>query len=149
MDLPSKIKEVYLRCTNGSHKATVHDLIAAISDFARTEQLDDVFVVADALDELPAFQKEREEVLDVIHSLIALSPSKIHLLVTSRPELDIKEKLSTLPTLSSLSIQNSDAKADLKTYITDRLTRDPKLKGWSSDVKLVIEDRLAKRANGM
>jgi ankyrin repeat domain-containing protein 50 len=149
LDLPLKIKEIYLRFTNGSFKATVHDLVAAVSGFARTEQLDDIFIVADALDECPTFKGEREEVLDVIRDIVALSPSNLHLIVTSRPELDIKEKLSTVPTLSSLSIQNSDAKVDIKTYIADCLAKDSKLKGWSNDVKVLIEDRLANGAKGM
>lgn len=149
IELPPKLKEVYTRCNNGKQEAAIHHLIAVLSDFAATEQLDDIFIVADALDECPTSKEERKELLELIQDIIAFSPSKIHLLVTSRPESDIKEILSSQPTVSPLSIQNTEAKSDIKKYIADQLAIDSKLKGWSSDVKLLIEDSLTKKANGM
>jgi ankyrin repeat domain-containing protein 50 len=140
---------VYTRCNNGKQAAAIRDLMVVFSAFAATEQLDDIYIVVDALDECPTSKGERKELLELIRDIIALSPSKIHLLVTSRPEFDIKEMLSSSPTVSPLSIQNTEIKADIKKYIAHQLATDLKLKGWSSDVKLLIEDHLTKKANGM
>jgi len=108
MKMPLKLKKVYTRYNNRKQEAAIHNLIAVLLAFAATEPLDDIFVVADALDECPTSKGEREELLELIRDIIALSPSKIHLLVTSRPEFDIKEMLPSLPTVSPLRLERGD-----------------------------------------
>jgi hypothetical protein len=53
VDLPDKLKELYKRCNNGSQKPAMHDLRGALALFAVTKELNDVFIILDALDECP------------------------------------------------------------------------------------------------
>jgi hypothetical protein len=50
---------------------------------------------------------------------------------------------------SAISIEGSEADADIKKYIENQLENDPKLKGWSEDVKERIKYTLVGRAKGM
>jgi len=150
VDLPEKLKDMYKRCNDGNHKADMDNLRAVLKLFAAAEELHDLFIIADALDECPKNEKElREELLDLITEINSWSPSNIHLLVTSRQELDIKEKLTPLLTASPISIEGSEVEADIKKHIENQLATDPKLKGWSDDLKAHIERNLVKKAKGM
>jgi hypothetical protein len=151
VDLLEKLKELYKRCNNGKHKVDMSDLKAVLKLFAVAEELHDFFIVADALDECPknGERELRNELLGLIIEMNSWSPSNIHLLVTSRQELDIKEILTPLLTTSAISIQGSEVEADIKKHIENQLATDPKLKGWSSDLKTHIERTLVKGASGM
>lgn len=149
--LPRKLKELYKRCNDGKHKADLASLKTALKLFAVAEEMHNIFLVADALDECPknGDRELRNELLELIAEIKSWSPSNIHLLVTSRQELDIKEKLTPLLTTSAISIQGSGVEADIKKHIENQLATDPKLKGWSSDLKMCIERALVEGANGM
>jgi ankyrin repeat domain-containing protein 50 len=151
VDLPKKLKDLYSRCNEGKHKAGMPALIAILKAFALAEEPHDIFIIADALDECPknGEQELRSELLDLITEISSWSPSNIHLLVTSRQEPDIKERLMPLLTTPAISVEGSEADADIKKYIENQLSTDPKLKGWSDDVKERIKHTLVKRAKGM
>jgi len=150
-DLPEKLREVYKRCDNGNQKATLHDLRGALALFAETKQLDSVFLILDALDECPKSgeQEFRAELLELIVEVHDHSPSNIHLLVTSRPEQDIRDKLIPLLTSEAISIQGSHVDSDVKLYINTQLSTDPKLKVLKSELKTEVERALIAGADGM
>jgi hypothetical protein len=78
----------------------------------------DVFLVLDALDECPesANSRERTLLLEVITSLVA-SCKNVHVLATSRRELDIKAKLEQFLTLDL----ESNLKADLEMFVRTKV----------------------------
>jgi hypothetical protein len=112
------------------------------------KDLEDVFIVIDALDEC-AKGGEREELLALIEEIHAWSLLNIHLLVTSRPEPDIKAVLMPLVESQAISIQGSQVASDINLHIRDQLSADPKLKRWPSEVKAEIEKALEAGAKGM
>jgi hypothetical protein len=150
VNLPEKLKELYKRCNNGKQKAAIYDLKSVLALFAEMKELD-IFIVADALDECPKGREKgfREELLELIVEVKAWPISNIHLLVTSRPEPDIGEKLTPLLTTKAISIQGSEVESDIKLYIGSQLSTDPKLRKWSSEVKEEIEKTLIAGAKGM
>jgi hypothetical protein len=150
-DLPEKLTDLYKRCNNGNQKPPIHDLKEMLLLFARSKQFGDLFIIFDAVDECPKKEREelRAEVLELIIEVNNQSLSNIHLLITSRPEQDIKEKLMDLPTLRSLSIQGSQVDSDIQQYIGSQLSTDPKLNKLSIDVKASIEKTLMDGADGM
>ncbi|KAH0533900.1 hypothetical protein FGG08_007482, partial [Glutinoglossum americanum] len=151
VDLPEKLKELYKRCNDGKQEAAIHDLKSALALFAETKELDDIFIVTDALDECPKNKEKefREELLELITEVKDWSTSNIHLLVTSRLEPDIEEALTPLLTARAISIQGSQVESDIKLHISSQLKTDPKLKQWPSEVKTEIEEALTAGANGM
>ena len=145
-NLPEQLKELYKRCNDGQQKAAIRELGAMLS--LTLKSLNDVFVVIDALDECPK-DGERGDFLKLIREIKSWSLLNLHLLVTSRQELDIEEALTHLLTDKATPIQDSEVESDIKLYIASELATDPKLRKWSSDVKEEIENTLAAGANGM
>jgi ankyrin repeat domain-containing protein 50 len=146
VDLPEQLKELYKRCNNGQQKTSIRELNAALSLIMK--DFEDVFIVIDALDEC-AKSGERGELLTLIEEIHAWSLSKIHLLVTSRPEPDIKAVLMPLVKSQAISIQGSQVESDINLHTRSQLAADPKLKKLSSEVKAEIEKTLTAGAKGM
>ncbi|KAI9726230.1 MAG: hypothetical protein M1834_009085 [Cirrosporium novae-zelandiae] len=146
-EMPELLEQLYERC-NGSRRPDIVDLKEVLNEFATLTSLDDIYIVVDALDECPKGES-REELLELIEDLNAWSPSKIHLLVTSRPELDIKSKLISLSRCKIISIQGSQTVSDIKLYIDNRLAHEQKLKRLPNDIKVEVKEVLTAGANGM
>lgn len=146
VDLPEQLKELYKRCNNGNQKAGKRELKATLSQLMK--DLDDLFIVVDALDECPKHGK-REELLELIAEIKAWSLSNLHLLVTSRHEPDIEKALTPLLKSSAIPIQGPQVESDIKLYNDRQLAIDPKLEKWSREVKVEIENTPAAGANAM
>jgi hypothetical protein len=119
-----------------------------LNDFATLGTLDDIFIIADGLDEC-FDDADREEALDLIIDISSLMPSNIHILVTSRPHIDIVTKLTPCLTTNAVTIQGVEVDNDIERYILTQLATDSKLMRWSSDVKAEIVLALANGAKGM
>jgi ankyrin repeat domain-containing protein 50 len=146
VDIPEQLEDLYKRCNNGRQKATMRELKTILSRMMK--DLEDVFIVVDALDECPK-NGEREELLEFITEIRAWSSSNMHILATSRLEPDIKETLTPLLTSQAISIQGFQVESDIKVHVASQLAIDPRLKKWSSDIKTEIEKTLTAGANGM
>jgi hypothetical protein len=146
VNIPAQLKELYQRCNNGQQKASLYELKFMLADIAN--ELDDVFIVIDALDECP-ITGERKELMEIITEIKAWPLSNIHLLTTSRQELDIEETLKPLLCGLSIPIQGLQVSLDIKSHIIHQLDVDSKLSQWSDDVKREIQDTLMAGANGM
>ena len=106
----------------------------------------------DALDECPndsGLPTPREEILDLIKTLVGLRVSNLHICVTSRPEIDIQDALELLTSLCVSLHNQSGQKKDIMDYISSVVYSDTKMRRWrEEDRKLVIET-LSERADGM
>ena len=108
----------------------------------------EVFLILDALDECEI----RDELLECLSEIAKWKEENLHLLVTSRKEPDIDERLSDLIADNKIiSIQSSLVKNDICAYVRDRLQTDRKLKRWRNDMDIQreIEATLMGKANGM
>jgi ankyrin repeat domain-containing protein 50 len=150
-NLPERLEDLYEECKDGTHKADIPSLIAVLRLLAVADELHDLFIVVDALDECPKDEgkERRNELLDLITEIKSWPTSNIHLLVTSRREPDIKEKLAPLLTAPAISLEGSEVGEDIEKHVKNQLATDPKLKGWSDDLKAHIERTLVEKANGM
>ena len=110
--------------------------------------LEDVFIVIDALDECPKGY-ERGELLQLIRDIKSWSLPNLHLLSTSRQEPDIEDELTPLLTSAAIPIQGSEVESDIKLYIASELATDSKLRKWPSNIRVEIANTLAAGANGM
>jgi hypothetical protein len=140
------IRHFYERCNYGKHRAALGDLKNML--FKVIEDMNDVFIVLDALDESPK-NGGREQLLATISDIMVHSCPSLHMLVTSRRESDIEEALLPMLTSPALSVQGSGLDLDMKLYISWQLATDPQLRKWSRDVNTEIESCLSTGANGM
>jgi hypothetical protein len=111
-----------------------------------------IYLIVDALDECPnnsGMPAPREEVLDLVNTLVGLRVPNLHICVTSRPEIDIQATLEPLASLRvSLHNQSGQIK-DIVDYISSVVHSDTKMRRWrGEDRKLVIET-LSEKADGM
>jgi hypothetical protein len=111
-----------------------------------------VYIIIDALDESPdtyGMPSPREQVLDLVKELVQLSTPNLHLCVTSRPEIDIRNALEPLTSCRVSLHEQSGQRQDIIDYVTSVVHSDSKMRRWrDEDRKLVIET-LSAGANGM
>ena len=91
----------------------------------------------------------REEFLAAISDFKSRSLANLHVLTTSRRELDIEEALLPLITVPAIPVEGSQVDLDIKLHISWQLATDPLLKKWPKAVKAEIEESLTTGANGM
>jgi hypothetical protein len=144
--VPDELKELYEKCKCGREKPSTQELELILPIVVKS--LNNAYLVVDALDECPK-GLEREKLLKLVQRIMLLSLSNLHLLVTSRPESDIKNVLSLLLTGSVVSVQGSAVNSDIELYICEELAMDSKLSKWPNHIKADIKDTLVAGANGM
>ena len=113
-----------------------------------------IYVVIDALDECPdssGIPSPRERVLQLLKELVELHLPNLHICVTSRPEIDIREVLDPL-TPSPVSLHDqSGQKKDIVDYVRSMVYSDsePIMKRWRTEDKDLVINTLSERADGM
>jgi hypothetical protein len=120
-------------------------LIQYLRDFI--QRFHQVYILIDALDESPRGNR-RDEILGSIMAMRGWSLPGLHLLVTSRDELDIRESLDVAPA-EKVAMKNDEVEQDISNYITEKLATDSKLRTKWQSYRDRIQETLAKRANGV
>jgi NACHT domain len=142
--IPSEVTDLFE--TNNGHprhlsldRRTLLDLLKNI--FA---SFDAVTVVIDALDE----SSEVSGVLGFFHDLNGTDFENVKWLVTSRQKQEIEDSLLGTQ-IAVMPLDNAFIDADIRCYLGDCLTRDPKLSSKPARIKQQIEDVLTEKAHGM
>ena len=110
------------------------------------EPFQDVFLIIDALDESPRV-KRRGPVLKTLNRLRAWGKHKLHLLVTSRDEVDIRTELQ-VPPQEIISMRNEAIDHDIASFVSHRLRVDRQMDKWKKFHGLV-ESKLTEKAKGV
>ena len=117
------------------------------------EQVDDVWIVLDALDQCNTRKGSATEgIIAWVKALVNSEQSNIHLFVTSRPEQDIHSGLTDLAHDEQIiPLQSGLVSDDIFAYIRNRVREGDGLKRWRkcSEVQDEIETTLMQKANGM
>jgi hypothetical protein len=112
------------------------------------ENLDQVFIIIDALDERRK-NGEREQLFSTISEIKSQALPNLHVFTTSRREVDIEEAILPLVTIPAIPMGGSQIELDIKLYISWQLATDSQLKKWPNAIKAEIEESLTSDANGM
>lgn len=108
----------------------------------------DVYILIDALDESPQGCKEqRQTVLQVLNDIRAWEEPKLHLLVTSREEVDIRNELLAIPG-ETVTMKNDGIDKDIAAFVAQHLRGNPRFRKWHAHLDR-IEKVLSERANGV
>jgi hypothetical protein len=148
-DIPPALDYLFQKCHDGDHSPTWHDLKAVLP--ICTDSFTDVYIVVDALDECSTTNGERERLLELLPEIHDLNQDAIHLLVTSRRELDIDEvlvEILTQKTETPISIQDAMHDKDIRLHISKQLM-SAKFKRWPKSIKLEVETALGQEVDGM
>ena len=113
-----------------------------------------IYLIMDAVDECPnssGIPTPRERVLRLIQELVDLRLSHLHICVTSRPEIDIRDVLDPLTSLKVSLHDQTGQKEDIAGYIKSVVYSDsePIMKRWRPEDKELVIETLSERADGM
>jgi hypothetical protein len=113
-----------------------------------------VYLIMDALDEcsnISGIPSPRDKVLRLVKELVDLHVPNLHICVTSRPEVDIRDVLEPLtPRRVSLHDQ-SGQKEDIEAYVRSVVYSDlePIMRRWRKEDKEFVIETLSNQADGM
>ena len=111
-----------------------------------------VYIIVDALDECPdmtGMPTPREMVLDLVADLVHMQLPSLHVCVTSRPEIDIKDILEPLA-YSTVSLHDeSGQQKDISNYVSNVVYSDRKMRKWRDGEKKLVVEELSNKADGM
>lgn len=105
-----------------------------------------VYIMLDALDECPLDQA-RTDTLSAIEIIRGWSLPGLHLLVTSRDELDIRQSLNAEEEYM-VALRNDEVKQDISDYVSYMVDHDRQLQRWG-DHRKEIKKCLTERADGV
>jgi uncharacterized protein YoxC len=110
------------------------------------------YIILDALDECPntsGIPSPRKQVLDLVKELVDLGLPNLHICVTSRPEVDIRDVLQPLA-LHQVSLHNEDGqKQAIVDYITYVVDSDENMQRWRKEDRDLVIKTLSEKADGM
>ncbi|KAI1439483.1 hypothetical protein F5Y02DRAFT_425549 [Annulohypoxylon stygium] len=143
------LDSLYSSCQDGRQQPSLESLCITFQNMV--QQAGEVWIVLDALDECSTRTGHRAELLSWIENLQGLQMNT-HILVTSRPEQDIKSTIEGLvPSQNIIPIQSDLIKEDIRAFIHASVRKHQGLKRWQSrpDVQDKIETALIEKADGM
>lgn len=142
-----RLNLLFMQCRNGSEKPPTDKLLSTFLGMLSAERK--VYVVLDALDECPA---PRTELLGWIRKFTCYLPIGIHLIITSRKEVDINSALGQASVIEHIvPIQADPVDDDIRAYVRHRLKHDESFE-WLRERKRIrdeIETELGRKSNGM
>jgi hypothetical protein len=150
--LPGTVRSLYAGCGDGKWPASDQQLLQALRDSLAA--LPSAFIVLDALDECNA----TDRLFDVLEEMQSWHESSLHVLLTSRNVIEMRDGLEDLVPLGMRTCLKSQAvDRDIKAHVHQTLLKDRAFRGWqkkwqkgeAGDVLLEIEETLGEKANGM
>lgn len=149
-NVPEQLHHLYAKYEEEKTAPSIFDLRRIFDLLISQQATRDIFLVLDALDECPnRGENERGKLLQAIEEIHTSSSSNIHLLVTSRVLNDIQNVLLPFIGNSRISVEVSDSKEDIGTFVSSQLLHDPLLNIWPEGVKAEIEKVLLDTCDGM
>jgi hypothetical protein len=122
---------------------------SALDIYGTPVQNKETFLVFDGLDEIP-YGPHREAILELLDDLSATTNfGRTHTLVTSRPEKDISDYLSSSRDWLRCSMERYHVQDDIALYISDQIEKHPKLKKLPLDIQFKAKRGLIEGSNGM
>jgi hypothetical protein len=131
--------------SNGVLKASLREMLSAAAEKP-------IYIIIDALDECPdlsGMPTPREDVLNLLESVIRIGLQNLRICVTSRPEVDIQNVLGPLAGVSISLHDEYGQKKDISDYVTNVVLTDKKMRRWRDDQKNLVVEELSKKADGM
>ncbi|KAH8657977.1 hypothetical protein BX600DRAFT_415770 [Xylariales sp. PMI_506] len=144
------IDELFFSCESGQRQLSIDSLCTALHKML--EQSGEVWIVLDALDECQERETSSHGLLYFIENLHKYL-GNVHLLVTSRPEQDIKSYVSRWARDEDIiHLQNDVVAEDIRAYVKEVIRQaDGPLSRWRSEpeIQTEIEGILTEKSDGM
>ena len=146
------LSPVYSAHGNGKQPPSDDVLMKCLKDMLSASQQYPMYIIMDAVDESPdsfGVRSPREQILSLIQDLVELRLANLHICITSRPEVDIRDCLEPLTPLRVSLHDEAGHKEDIAKYISSEVTFIARKKRWRSDDKKLVIKTLYEKADGM
>jgi hypothetical protein len=109
-----------------------------------------IYLIMDALDECfnTGMPSPREEVLQLVKEFVDLCLPNLHICVTSRPEVDIRDVLEPLTPFRVSLHDQSEQKKDILDYVRSVVYSDRVMRRWREEDKNLVIETLSERGDG-
>ena len=150
-DILSKLYSVH---DSGKEQPSDDLLTKTLKDMLTIPDQHSIYLIMDALDESPdtsGIPSARERVLQLLKELVGLSLPNLHICVTSRPEIDIRDIIMPLTSLRVSLHDQSGQKQDIADYVRSVVysNSEPIIRRWKKEDKDLVIEILSERADGM
>ena len=146
--------DLYSTHDEGRNQPSDSDLGRCLKDMLTLLNRRPMYLIMDALDEspnMPGIPSPREKVLQLVKELVQLCIPNLHICVTSRPEIDVREVLKRL-TSHQVSLHDEiGQKEDIADYVRSVVYSDSAqiIRRWRTEDKELAIKMLSERADGM
>ena len=113
-----------------------------------------IYLIFDALDEssnVSGIPTPRKRVLQLVKELVDLHIPNLHICVTSRPEVDIRDVLEPLTSRRVSLHDQSGQRKDIEEYVRSVVysNSEPVMRRWRKEDKELVVEVLTERSDGM
>jgi hypothetical protein len=148
------LSKLYSDHDNGKSQPSDRDLTKCLEDMLLLPDRHPIYLIIDALDEssiTSGISSARETVLQFLKELVDLGLPNLHICVTSRPEIDIRNAIEPLTSLRVSLHDQTGQKEDIADYVRSIVysNSDTFMKRWKNEDKEIVIKTLAERADGM
>ena len=148
------LSDLYMAHDKGKNQPSDLSLAECLKKAVSLPDQPPIHLIIDALDESPntsGISSPREMVLQLVKDLVDLSLPNLHICVTSRPELDIRNAIESLTSRQVSLHDQSGQKEDIEDYVRSVVYSDSQhiMKRWRTEDKELVIKTLSERANGM
>jgi NACHT domain len=139
---------------NGKHQPSDSALDKCLKEMLTIPDQRPIYLIIDALDESPStsgIPSPRETVLQLLEELVHLFLPNLHICVTSRPEIDIRNILEPLTSCRVSLHDQTGQKDDIADYVRSVVYSNSEqiMKRWKLEDKELVIETLSERADGM
>jgi len=148
------LSRLYEAHDNGARQPNDSALTQCLKEMLTLPDQCPVYLILDALDECPntsEIPSTRRRVLDLVKDLVDLQLPNLHICVTSRPEVDIRDAIEPLA-FHPVSLHNeSGQKEDIATYVRSIVYSNSSaaMSRWRVEDKELVIETLSDKADGM
>ena len=138
----------------GTRKPSDDTLTKCLKEMLTLPDQRPVYLIMDALDEcsnVSGMPSPRDRVLLLLKELVDLHLPKLHICVTSRPEVDIRDVLECLTSRRVSLHDESGQKKDIEDYVRSVVYSDSEsnMRRWKKEDRELVVETLSNRADGM
>ena len=148
------LSSLYTAHDKGKNQPGDCDLAECLKNMLKLPNQRRTYLIIDALDESPnspGIPSPRQKVLRLVEELVEFFLPNLHICVTSRPEIDIRNVLEPLTSRRVSLHDQSGQKEDIADYVRSVVYSNSEqiMRRWRMEDKELVIESLSERADGM
>ncbi|KAF8268155.1 hypothetical protein EI94DRAFT_1208433 [Lactarius quietus] len=146
------LSHLYSNHAGGTREPSEDALLQCLLEMLTVPGQPAIYIIIDALDECPntsGMPTPREQVLESLEHVFKLNLPSVHICVSSRTEIDIRNILEPLAPFRISLHEETGQKADISSYINAVVYSDQRMRRWTEGDRQLVIDTLTNKADGM